>query len=190
MWRMHNFCFGEPPVENDFVHPELCLTLVSELNFILKHNLWCKSDVTFWSHKRDITVCGACSSSIHYYSIHHSLISFIIHSLSFVFAFCFLSIVFLFFDSLYSSPFPSLPALQVQTRSKKRWTTFSPSLRVRTSQLTRRSTRTPPALQTPTTFSLSLTPLAMSSSPTTCASVDYTNYTNSHWLIVTGYDLS
>lgn len=66
-------------------------------------------------------------------------------------------------------------ALQVQTRLKKRWTTFSPSLSVRTSQKTRRSTRTPPALQTPTTFSLSLTLLPMSLLPTTCASVDCTN---------------
>lgn len=65
--------------------------------------------------------------------------------------------------------------LQVWTHSRTRWTTFSPSTRVRTSQLKRRSTRTSPVLQTQTTFSLSSTPSLMSSSLTTCASVVFTN---------------
>lgn len=88
---------------------------------------------------------------------------------------CFLLFTPSLIHLLLSHPYLTHPVLQVWTRSRKRWTTFNPSTRVRTSQLTRRSTRTSPVLQTQTTFSLSSTLSLMSSSLTTCASVVFTN---------------
>lgn len=65
-------------------------------------------------------------------------------------------------------------ALQGRTCSWRQWLTSRHSTKARTSPSIRRCTRTSPAPLTPTISSLSSTPSPMSSSPTTCASVVFT----------------